>query len=175
MIHPDAHPIAMTMRYDLLDSPVGPLLLVADDHALRGVYFEPHRHGPRSTDGWARAGADDPVLGPARRQLAAYFAGDADTFDLPLGARGTPFQERVWAALRAIPYGETISYAELARRVGSPKASRAVGAANGHNPLSIVVPCHRVIGANGTLTGYGGGMERKQWLLEHERAVRARG
>lgn len=164
------------IRFDLMDSPVGTLLLVAEadalGDALRGVYFEPHRHGPASTDGWRRAEAGDPVLGRAREQLAAYFDGRSLAFDLPLGARGTPFQQRVWAALRTIPYGETLSYGALARRVGSPNASRAVGAANGRNPLSIVVPCHRVIGASGALTGFGGGMERKRWLLEHERARR---
>ena len=164
-----------TMRYDLMDSPVGSLLLVADGDALCGVYFEPHRQLENGGAGWERADPDDPVLGRARAQLAAYFAGEATAFALPLGPRGTSFQSRVWMALRDIPYGETISYGELARRLGTPTASRAVGAANGRNPLSIVVPCHRVIGANGALTGFGGGMERKQWLLEHERRVRAQG
>jgi methylated-DNA-[protein]-cysteine S-methyltransferase len=111
------------------------------------------------------------VLAAARAQLDAYFAGEITSFDLPLSPRGTPFQQRVWAALRDIPFGETTSYGELARRIGDPKAVRAVGAANGRNPLPLVVPCHRVIGADGSLVGFGGGMDRKRWLLQHEGAV----
>ena len=158
-------------RYDLMDSPVGSLLLVADGDALCGVHFEPHRQREQGAEGWRRVNGADPVLGPARVQLAAYFAGETTTFALPLGPRGTAFQARVWMALRDIPFGATISYGELARRVGQPTASRAVGAANGRNPLPIVVPCHRVIGSSGALTGFGGGMERKRWLLEHEGAT----
>lgn len=164
-----------------IDSPVGKLLLRADDSGLTAVYFEEHRgradgetwpaDGPSSPD--AHAPAESSVLAAAAAQLAAYFDGRLTAFDLPLSARGTPFQERVWAALRAIPYGQTISYAELARRVDAPRAVRAVGAANARNPLSIVVPCHRVIGANGALTGFGGGVDRKRWLLEHEQAAAA--
>jgi methylated-DNA-[protein]-cysteine S-methyltransferase len=108
------------------------------------------------------------MLDAARTQLDEYFAGARLEFDLPLDAQGTPFQRRVWTALAEIPFGQTISYAELARRVGDVKAVRAVGAANGRNPIPIIVPCHRVIGANGSLVGFGGGLERKQWLLEHE-------
>ena len=108
------------------------------------------------------------MLKRPRAQLQAYFAGELRDFELPLAAEGTPFQQRVWRALCDIPYGETISYGELARRIGQPTASRAVGLANGQNPISIVVPCHRVIGANGSLTGYGGGLARKRWLLAHE-------
>jgi methylated-DNA-[protein]-cysteine S-methyltransferase len=115
---------------------------------------------------------DDAVLAAAREQLDAYFDTRLTRFDLPLEARGTEFQRRVWESLRVIPFGETISYAELARRIESPKAVRAVGAANGRNPLMIIVPCHRVIGADGSLTGFGGGIERKRWLLDHERRVR---
>lgn len=115
---------------------------------------------------------DDAVLATAREQLDAYFDMRLTRFDLPLEAHGTDFQRRVWESLRVIPFGETISYAELARRIESPKAVRAVGAANGRNPLMIVVPCHRVIGADGSLTGFGGGIERKRWLLDHERRVR---
>jgi methylated-DNA-[protein]-cysteine S-methyltransferase len=111
------------------------------------------------------------LLAEARAQLAAYFAGERATFALPLAARGTPFQARVWAALCGIAPGETISYAELARRVGHPTAVRAVGGANARNPLAIVVPCHRVIGAGGALTGFAGGVERKRWLLAHEGAL----
>jgi methylated-DNA-[protein]-cysteine S-methyltransferase len=114
---------------------------------------------------WRR---DDQALHDVREQLDAYFAGERQTFDLPLQMTGTPFQKQVWQGLMAIPYGTTISYAELARRIGRPGASRAVGAANGRNPIGIIVPCHRVIGANGTLTGYGGGLDRKEWLLAHE-------
>jgi methylated-DNA-[protein]-cysteine S-methyltransferase len=120
---------------------------------------------------WRR---DDSSLRTIRDQLCAYFAGELCEFDLPIRMAGTPFQRLVWQGLRTIPYGVTISYAELARRVGHPGAARAVGAANGRNPIGIVVPCHRVIGADGTLTGYGGGLDRKQWLLEHEASVLAR-
>src|ERR1700690_2867719 len=125
------------------------------------------RHIERSVTG----AAEDPSATPlplAARQLAEYFAGARRVFDLPLALHGTPFQQRVWRALTEIPYGETWSYGQLAKRIGNPKASRAVGLANGSNPISILVPCHRVIGADGSLTGYGGGMERKQWLLRHE-------
>ena len=111
---------------------------------------------------------DDTVLPALQEQLAAYFARDLKEFDVQLAVSGTPFQQRVWAALATIPYGETWSYRELAEAVGNPKAVRAVGLANGRNPVSIVVPCHRVIGADGSLTGYGGGLERKSWLLDHE-------
>jgi O-6-methylguanine DNA methyltransferase len=107
-------------------------------------------------------------------QLGAYFRGERRSFDLPLSMAGTPFQQRVWQALRDIPFGETVSYGEVARRIGAPDAFRAVGAANGQNPVPIIVPCHRVIGASGALTGFGGGIERKRWLLDHERAVSGR-
>jgi methylated-DNA-[protein]-cysteine S-methyltransferase len=120
------------------------------------------------------AGPASEVLAGARRQLAEYFAGARRHFDLPLSPAGTPFQLRVWEALRALAWGETVSYAELARRVGAPGAARAVGAANGRNPIAVVVPCHRVIGADGTLTGFGGGVEAKEWLLAHEGAWPAR-
>jgi len=114
---------------------------------------------------------DNPILQLARRQLDEYFARTRTSFDLPLDAEGTAFERRVWDLLRAIPYGTTTSYGELARRLGEPKDARAVGAANGKNPIPIIVPCHRVIGANGDLTGFGGGLERKRWLLEHEGAL----
>ncbi len=165
---------SIAMRFVTTTSPLGTLTLAASDHGLAALYFERHRLGPseRERHGWMldRGGANPAsrTLASARDQLAAYFAGERREFDLPLAPAGTPFQRRVWAELRKIPYGGTISYGELARRLGDPAASRAVGAANGRNPISIVVPCHRVIGANGSLTGYGGGLERKRWLLELE-------
>jgi methylated-DNA-[protein]-cysteine S-methyltransferase len=147
------------------------LLVVAQGNALTGVHMAPHPKGP-----WERPGSEraTPLLRRAREQLWAYFAGELLDFDLPLDAAGTAFQQRVWAALRGIPYGSTVSYAEIARRIGMPTGSRAVGAANGRNPIAIIVPCHRVIGADGTLIGYGGGLDRKQWLLRHEKEVLAR-
>jgi methylated-DNA-[protein]-cysteine S-methyltransferase len=156
--------------YDVLPSPIGLLLASAEDRGLTSVWFAPH--DGRVGAGWerdrGRSGRASRALAAAREQLDAYFAGDLREFDLPLAPAGTPFQLRVWAALRRIPFGETISYSGLARRIGSPDAVRAVGAANGRNPLPVIVPCHRVIGADGSLTGFGGGIERKRWLLEHE-------
>ena len=141
-------------------SPVGDILLRAgDDGRLTDLYLR-HDETAAPTTG----GPFDAV----REQLDAYFAGELETFELDLDPHGTPFQQRVWAELSRIPYGETISYSELAHRLGDPKLVRAVGLANGRNPISIVIPCHRVIGADGSLVGYGGGLERKRWLLEHE-------
>lgn len=157
---------ATPMEYDYLDTPIGPLLLVADDHGLRHVDFPRADQGDRIRRHWHRGRRR---LGAAIEQLEAYFAGRLHAFDVVLAARGTGFRRTVWNELARIPYGETISYGELARRIGDPAASRAVGAANGANPLPIIVPCHRVIGANGKLTGFGGGLPIKQWLLEHER------
>jgi methylated-DNA-[protein]-cysteine S-methyltransferase len=153
--------------YTFMESPIGPLQLISDGEALTGLFMNEHKGGPGSGEDWVR---DDhhALLTEARRQIDAYFAGQRKTFDLPLAARGTEFQRRVWEALSQIPYGATISYGELARRIGNPMASRAVGLANGSNPISIIVPCHRVIGANGNLTGYGGGVERKKALLALE-------
>lgn len=151
--------------YSTVASPIGELTLTSDGTSVTGVYMHKQKHGAARTKDWKR---DDAALKEPRAQLQAYFAGELREFDLPLAPEGTPFQQRVWRALCDIPYGETISYGELARRIGQPKASRAVGLANGRNPISIVVPCHRVIGANGSLTGYGGGLERKRWLLAHE-------
>ncbi|MGH8517892.1 MAG: methylated-DNA--[protein]-cysteine S-methyltransferase [Panacagrimonas sp.] len=152
-------------RHTRVPSPIGELLLVAEDEALCGLYMDLERGwmprveiGPR----------DDAALAEARHQLDEYFAGERQVFDLAIRLRGTTFQRQVWEALMEIPYGETRSYGEQARRIGAPDAPRAVGAANGQNPVSIIVPCHRVIGANGALTGYGGGIERKRWLLAHE-------
>ena len=150
------------------DSPVGLLLLVGDARALRAVRFPPHEVDEAARAGWRR---DPARFDAARAQLDEYFAGRRRAFELPLAPRGSLFQLHVWRELRAIPYGTTISYGELARRIGRPGASRAVGLANGRNSLAIVVPCHRVIGADGSLTGYGGGLERKRWLLRHEGAL----
>jgi methylated-DNA-[protein]-cysteine S-methyltransferase len=145
-------------------SPVGELLLRADaDGRLTELYT---RHDSPSPTDWPYDAITD--------QLDAYFAGERETFDLAFAPHGTPFQLRVWAELEKIPFGETISYSELARRLGDPKLVRAVGLANGRNPISIVIPCHRVIGADGSLVGYGGGLERKQWLLEHEAVTSGR-
>ena len=145
-------------------SPIGPLTLHARDGALTAVWME-------DDDDLAERRDDTSPLDEARRQLEAYFAGDLRDFDLPLAPEGSEFQLRVWEELSAIPYGETISYGELARRVGDPGAARAVGLANGKNPLPVIVPCHRVIGADGSLTGFGGGLGRKRRLLELEAGV----
>lgn len=148
-------------------SPIGDLLLTADDGVLSRVWMTEQRHQTGVADGsWLR---DDAGFAAARDQLDAYFGGELEVFTLDLAPAGTPFQLEVWAALREIPYGTTWSYGQLAAHIGRPGASRAVGLANGRNPISIVVPCHRVIGSSGTLTGYGGGLERKQWLLDLER------
>jgi methylated-DNA-[protein]-cysteine S-methyltransferase len=156
------------MRYRLVDSPVGRLRLSGrDDGVLTGLHLADHDRCPPPAAGWAY---DDALFDGVRQQLEEYFAGGRTEFDVPLELRGSAFQVAVWTALRAIPYGETASYARIARAVGRPEAVRAVGAANGRNPISIIVPCHRVIGADGSLTGYGWGVERKAWLLQHERA-----
>ena len=146
-----------------IDSPLGTLTLLARGDALAGVYL-PDQVPPAPTAGSAR------VLDDAAAQLRAYFAGELRAFDVPLAPVGTAFQQLVWDALRRIPFGETWTYGQLALAIGRPSASRAVGAANGKNPISILVPCHRVIGASGDLTGYAGGMPAKKWLLGHERA-----
>jgi len=151
-----------------IDSPVGPLSLAASDAGLHAVEFAGHRHPVPRGDDWREG--PHPTLDAAEAQLGEYFAGTRRSFDLPFAARGTDFQKSVWGALTRIPYGRTASYVELARMVGKPTASRAVGAANGRNPLSIVVPCHRVIGAGGALTGFGGGLPTKEFLLTLEGA-----
>jgi methylated-DNA-[protein]-cysteine S-methyltransferase len=156
----------MAFFYDDVDTPIGRIQLVADDNALVHVGLPYSKHPFPVQPGWRR---DPQRLTGAKDQFVAWFAGERQDFDLALHPRGTPFQLAVWQALRTIGYARTASYAELARRIGRPRAVRAVGAANGANPLSIVVPCHRVIGSNGSLTGYGGGLEAKQWLLAHER------
>ncbi len=144
-----------------MDTPIGTLWLSRDEDGLSRVEFE----------GRAGARPDDPLLAEAEAQLHDYFAGERQRFELPLSPRGTDFQRRVWAAVGAIPYGETTTYSALAAAVGRPSAWRAVGAANGRNPLPVIVPCHRVLGAAGALTGYGGGLERKRALLDLERAA----
>ncbi|MFF2653305.1 methylated-DNA--[protein]-cysteine S-methyltransferase [Streptomyces sp. NPDC058045] len=155
-------------QHTVKDSPYGPLTLVATDGVLSGVYMTEHRHRPPLETFGHR---DERPFAAAAEQLDAYFAGDLKEFDLPLHLDGTPFQHRVWQRLQQIPYGATLSYGELALALGNPKASRAVGLANGRNPVSIIVPCHRVIGAGGSLTGYGGGLDRKRRLLDFERGT----
>lgn len=155
----------MTTYFCHIDSPVGALLLTGDGDAITRLYMQNQQHADQAQTHWQR---DDSVFKTACEQLAAYFAGERQEFDLRLAPAGTQFQRSVWQALLDIPYGQTQSYGDLAQRIGNPKASRAVGLANGRNPISIIVPCHRVIGANGSLTGYGGGIERKRWLLLHE-------
>lgn len=155
-----------------VDSPVGPVTLCGHDtpggFAITRLGVGEDKHGPRDRSGWVR---DDARFADAAEQLRQFFRGERQEFDLLLDPAGTPFQHRVWGALRQIPYGQTRSYAEIANLLGSPTATRAVGAANGRNPIGIVVPCHRVVGADGSLTGYAGGLANKRWLLDHERHV----
>ena len=154
------------ISYAWIPSPIGPLVLVSDNSKLCQIQFGTHGRSASPQPDWK----DNPAaLVEPIRQLSAYFAGDLETFDLPLAPQGTPFQQRVWEELGQIPYGETISYGQLARRIGNPKASRAVGLANGSNPIPIVIPCHRVIGSTGKLTGYGGGLPIKEKLIALER------
>ncbi|MGE0361717.1 MAG: methylated-DNA--[protein]-cysteine S-methyltransferase [Vicinamibacterales bacterium] len=157
------------MEYTTLDSPIGPLLVAGDRTALRLLWFVRGRHVATPDPDWIESPA---TFRDAAAQLAAYFAGRLRAFDLPVEPAGTPFQRRVWRALLDIPYGETESYGALARRLGDPKAVRAVGLANGANPIAIVIPCHRVIGANGSLIGYGGGLPTKRALLDLEQGQR---
>ncbi len=154
------------MNYMQMPSPIGTLTLAGDEVGLRHIVLATEKLASTLPDDWQRAAT---LFGTAREQLEAYFAGERKTFDLVLAPQGTAFQRSVWFALADIPYGETVSYAEMARRVGRPTAARAVGAANGRNPLPIVLPCHRVIGADGSLVGYGGGLPIKQALLALER------
>jgi methylated-DNA-[protein]-cysteine S-methyltransferase len=155
----------MSETYTTMASPVGELLLTAADGRLTGLYMPADKHAPPHG-----ARRDDGACETTSHQLEEYFAGERRSFDLPLAPAGTPFQQRVWEELQRIGYGETISYGELASRIGRPAAARAAGAANGANPVSIVIPCHRVIGSTGMLTGYGGGLEAKRFLLELERS-----
>lgn len=154
----------MTTFFSTMLSPVGELTLSGTAQGLEGLWFDTARHA-RDRSGWQR---DDALFAEARAQLEEYFRGERRRFTLKFAASGTAFQRQCWAALGEIPYGETRSYGQQARAIAKEKAVRAVGLANGQNPISIIVPCHRVIGANGALTGFGGGIERKRWLLEHE-------
>ncbi len=153
-------------RYGYTDSPLGRLLVVGEQDALTGLHVDGHEHAPTVHPDWER---DDGDLDEVRAQLEAYFAGQRTDFDLAVRPAGSAFQREVWAALSEIPFGETRTYGQIATRISRPDAVRAIGAANGANPISIVIPCHRVIGADGSLTGYGWGVERKSWLLDHER------
>ena len=158
----------MTMHYTTHKSPIGPLLVAADDDGLRHLDL-PGRHSAIASD-WR---LDSVALRGTLDQLDAYFAGELKNFDVALAPRGSVFQRRVWSALGEVRYGETESYGGIARAVGSPRASRAVGAANGRNPIAIIIPCHRIVSADGSLTGYGGGLPTKRRLLELERSHRA--
>lgn len=159
------------ITYATFDSPIGTLYATAEEGALTGLYFEGGRHAPPIDPAWRMGTASAAPFAECARQLRDYLAGRRRTFDLPLAPRGTEFQRRVWREIARIPYGETLSYATLAARAGAPGAARAAGAATGRNPLSIVVPCHRVVGGGGALTGYAGGLERKTRLLEIEGAL----
>lgn len=155
--------------YTHINSPIDPLLLVSDGVSLVQLSMQTQRYARSVQPEWKR---DDGLFARTLEQLRAYFARELQSFELPLRLEGTEFQQRVWNALLEIPYGETRSYRDIAVRIGATAAVRAVGLANGRNPIGIVVPCHRVIGKNGALTGYGGGLQRKQWLLQHEAARR---
>jgi methylated-DNA-[protein]-cysteine S-methyltransferase len=155
----------MTEYFTTMDSPIGELLLTSDGTALTGLFTHGHKSSNRQS---SERSHNDKVLEAAREELAAYYEGKLQAFEVKLAPVGTPFQQRVWRALLEIPFGETESYGQLARRIGSPTAARAVGMANGRNPIAIIIPCHRVIGTSGALVGYGGGLPRKRWLLDHE-------
>lgn len=158
------------MKHRTIDSPVGPLTLVVDDAGtLCALYTDRQKYFP---DAAALGEREDTIAADAVAQLGEYFAGERDAFDLDLAPRGTDFQRAVWRAIAAIPAGQTRTYGEVAHDLGKPGASRAVGAATGRNPISIIVPCHRLVGAAGAMTGYAGGVDRKRWLLDHEAGVR---
>jgi methylated-DNA-[protein]-cysteine S-methyltransferase len=158
----------MNMRYyDTFDSPYGAMLLAASERGLSGVYFNRQKHHPKRGADWQHA-PGNAHLKKAKKQLAEYFGGKRKAFELDLDPAGSPFQKRVWKEIAGVPYGETISYGELARRAGFPEGARAAGAATGRNPIGIVVPCHRIVGANGKLTGYAGGLDKKRALLALE-------
>jgi methylated-DNA-[protein]-cysteine S-methyltransferase len=160
--------MSTTTCYSYVDSPLGRIFVQGNEQFVTGLFMPKHKYWRGPDASWRES---DATLVTAREQLAEYFAGERQQFDLPLKLAGTPFQQRVWQELVRIPFGTTITYGQLAERVGKPTASRAVGHANGRNPISIIVPCHRVIGADGKLTGYGGGMDKKEWLLAWERTT----
>jgi methylated-DNA-[protein]-cysteine S-methyltransferase len=160
----------MNVVRTIVDGPIGPLTVIVDDDIAAVTEVRFPGHGATDIDVIPRADGH-PVLAQAARELGEYFAGQRTTFDVDLAPRGTPFQLAAWEALLSIPYGETVSYREQARRLGDVNKSRAVGAANGRNPIPIIVPCHRVVGSDGSLTGFGGGLDTKAWLLDHERSV----
>ncbi len=162
------HRNSTACSYWIMPSPVGDLLMIHDGQALCGLHFQYGRHPLEIDDTWEK---QPRVFASVMEQLEKYFAGRLQKFTIPLSLIGTPFQRSVWCALQSIPYGKTASYGSIAKKVGNPKASRAVGAANGQNPVSIIVPCHRVIGANGKLVGYGGGLPIKTALLELEKSM----
>ena len=162
---------AASVHWMHVDSPVGWLLVAANDDGLRAIEFPRNRHPVKRDDGWIEAA--HPLIDEAQRQLGDYFAGKREAFDLPLAPRGTPFQLAVWNALLRIPFGDTWTYGDLARHIDQPSAVRAVGAANGRNPIPIIIPCHRVIGSDGALTGFGGGLPTKEFLLRLEGALPA--
>ena len=157
--------IDQTVLFTTIHSPIGELILSGTRQSISGLYLCKQKHAPKHVSDWVR---DDQAFSDAARQLKEYFQGTRQEFDLVLEPQGTDFQKRVWQGLCQIPYGKTCGYGELAKALCNPNASRAVGMANGRNPISIIVPCHRVIGADGSLTGYGGGLAAKKWLLEHE-------
>ncbi|HEX9607770.1 MAG TPA: methylated-DNA--[protein]-cysteine S-methyltransferase [Gemmatimonadaceae bacterium] len=165
----------MPLAFTRLRTPIGELVITASDTAITGVFFPTSRRGPAPThqSGWVEVteGPAAELLARARQQLEEYFARTRTTFDLPLEALGSAFEHRVWNALRQIPYGTTTSYGAIAKQLGDRAATRAVGLANGRNPIPIIVPCHRVVGSKGELTGFGGGLDTKRWLLEHEGAM----
>ena len=174
-VRPDTRtPAETALTRTSMFTPVGELTLIASATGLRAIIWDTDDETERVRVDASTVDDDDPVLRLARHQLREYFAGERREFTVPLEPIGTSFQQSAWQVLRGIPYGETINYGQQAKRLGDPNKARAVGAANGRNPLSIVVPCHRVIGANGSLTGFGGGIENKAWLLDHERMVRFR-
>ncbi|MBI5629387.1 MAG: methylated-DNA--[protein]-cysteine S-methyltransferase [Elusimicrobia bacterium] len=156
---------------DKVDSPVGNLWLIASDAGLHGALWDNDRQDYAGIFGALKSSRKHPVIAKAREQFAEYFSGRRKSFDIPLVIDGTPFEKQAWRQLSGIPYGETISYAEQARRLGSAKKARAVGLANSRNPISIIVPCHRVVGKSGALTGYGGGLDKKKFLIELERGA----
>ena len=156
-------------RYVTVPSPIGPLTMTADHGYLTGLFMDAQQHRPLEASFGVHGDPADKPFASAARQLAAYFAGNLTEFDLPLSPAGTDFQRQVWSALRTIPYGQTWTYGQLADKIGKPSAVRAVGLANGRNPIALVIPCHRVIGSDGSLTGYGGGLDRKRYLLDLER------